>query len=90
MFSKTKMAVAAVLVIGSASAALADDNPYTAEKNAYLRDPNAPVPHFLQTAPAAQAPRGLIEGRNVGVSAPAAIPSELKRSYDRHSVDFNS
>jgi hypothetical protein len=89
MFSKTKMAVAAALVLGSAGAALADDNPYTAEKNAYLRNPNAPVPHFTQTAPV-QAPRGLIEGRNVGVRAPAGIPSEQKRSFDRNAIDFNS
>jgi hypothetical protein len=87
MFSKTKMMVAAALVIGSAGAALADDMPYSAEKNAYLRNPNAPVPHFTQTAPV-QTARGLVEGRNVGVGAWA--PAEQKRSSDRNAIDFNS
>jgi len=88
MFSKTKMTIVAALVIGSAGAALADDNPYTWEKNQYLRNPNAPVPTFLQAAPVQQTARGLIEGRNVGVRTWA--PAEQRRSLDRNAIDFNS
>jgi hypothetical protein len=93
MFAKTKVTLAAVLVLGSASVALADDQPFTAEKAQYSRNPNAPVPTYLRSAPAAQ-PRGhMIEGRNVGVNAPANIyqvPSEQRGWLDRTSTDFNS
>jgi hypothetical protein len=87
MFSKTKMILTAALVLGSASVALADDLPYTAEKHAYLRNPNAPVPAYLMAGQKQQAPR-LIEGRNVGTWG--AVQSEQKRSFDRHAIDFNS
>jgi hypothetical protein len=95
MINKTKIALAAAVVLASASAALADDNPYTWEKNQYLRNPNAPVPTYNEQAVQYQAaPRGqLFEGRNVGVPAAAPsqqIPSELKRSFDRNAIDFNS
>jgi hypothetical protein len=86
MFTKTKITLAAALVLSAASAALADDMPYTAEKNAYLRNPNAPVPTY-QTVQKQQAPR-LIEGRNVGTWG--AMYSEQKRWFDRSATDFNS
>jgi hypothetical protein len=95
MINKTKTALVAALVLGSASVAFADDLPYTAEKSAYLRNPNAPIPTYNEQAPAYQpaAPaavfRGqLIEGRNVGVQE--QVPAEQKRSYDRSAIDFNS
>jgi hypothetical protein len=88
MFTKTKITLAAVLVLGAASAALADDMPYSAEKNAYLRNPNAPVPTY-QTFGRTQPVRGqLIEGRNVGDWG--TVYSEQKRSFDRSAIDFNS
>ena len=93
MITKTKTALIAALVLSSASVALADDLPYTAEKNAYLRNPNAPVPTYNEAAPAAQIRGQLIEGRNVGVNAPASIyqvPSEQRIWLDRTSTDFNS
>jgi hypothetical protein len=91
MTIKTKLALAAALALTSASAALAQDLP---EDNAYLLNPNAPVPTYQEQAVQYQAQaRGqaqLFEGRNVGVGAAAAIPSEQKRSYDRNAIDFNS
>lgn len=92
MITKTKTALIAALVLSSASVALADDLPYTAEKNAYLRNPNAPVPTYNEAAPAAQIRGQVIEGRNVGVDfgAQGTVPSEQKRWFDRNSIDFNS
>jgi hypothetical protein len=83
-----KITLAAALVLGAATAAFADDMPYTAEKNAYLRNPNAPVPTYQTSGPAQQVRGQLIEGRNVGTWGPAY--SEQKRSSDRNSIDFNS
>ena len=95
MTTKTKTALVAALVLGSASVAFADDLPYSADKAAYLRNPNAPVPTYNEQAPAYQpaAPaavfRGqLIEGRNVGVQE--QVPSEQKHWLDRNPIDFNS
>lgn len=93
MATKSKATLVAAFVLVSASAVLADNAPYTAEKDAYVRNPNAPVPHFLQAVPVQ--PRGLIEGRNVGVTNPGApnlyaIPSEQRHWYDRGSTDFHS
>jgi hypothetical protein len=93
MITKTKTALIAALVLSSASVALADDAPYNAEKDAYLRNPNAPVPTYQQSAPAPQARGQLFEGRNVGVNAPAGIyqvPSEQRIWLDRTSTDFHS
>jgi hypothetical protein len=101
MISKTKTALVAALVIGSASVALADDLPYTAEKAAYLHNPNAPVPTYNEAAPAYEQPayqiayapqvRGqLIEGRNVGVSFEQTVPAEQKHWYERAPIDFNT
>ena len=87
MFTKTKITLAAALVLGAASAAIADDMPYTAEKNAYLRNPNAPVPVYQLEGQKQQASR-LIEGRNVGTWG--TVYSEQKRSFDRNAIDFNS
>ena len=90
MFTKTKITLAAALVLGAASAALADDMPYSAEKNAYLRNPNAPVPTY-QTFGQTQPVRGqLIEGRNVGMQNAGSVYSEQKRWFDRSATDFNS
>lgn len=91
--TKTKTFLVAALVLGSASAAVADTMPFSAEEYAYLRNPNAPVPTYAQPAPAAQAGGQLIEGRNVGVGSPANIfetPSELRIQFDRNSADFRS
>jgi hypothetical protein len=97
MISKTKTALVAALVIGSASVAFADDLPYTAEKAAYFHNPNAPVPTYNEAAPAYEQPayatqvRGqLIEGRNVGVSFEQAVPAEQKHWIERSPIDFNS
>jgi hypothetical protein len=101
MISKTKTTLVAAFVIGSASVALADDLPWTAEKDAYLHNPNAPVPTYNEAAPAFEQPayqiayapqvRGqLIEGRNVGVSFEQSVPAEQKHWYERAPIDFNS
>jgi hypothetical protein len=87
-----KITLAAALVLGAASAALADDYPYTAEKNAYLRNPNAPVPTYTLPGQPLRAP-ALIEGRNVGSQKAGAWDSmfnEQKRFFDRSATDFNS
>jgi hypothetical protein len=64
MISKTKTALIAAFVLGSASAAHAQSNEQF-ESSQYLRNPNAPVAAYqnqsVQSAPA------LIEGRNVAV-----------------------
>jgi hypothetical protein len=89
----TKITLAAALVLGAASAAFADDMPYTAEKNAYLRNPNAPVPTYTLPGQPLRAPAGLVEGRNVGTQGAASwgsAYSEQKRSFDRSAIDFNS
>lgn len=78
MATKSKATLVAAFVLVSASAVLADNAPYTAEKDAYVRNPNAPVPHFLQAVPVQ--PRGLIEGRNVGVTNPAHQTSMRSRA----------
>jgi hypothetical protein len=96
MINKTKTALVAALVLGSASVAFADDLPYTAEKAAYLRNPNAPVPTYNEQAPAYQpaapaAVRGqLFEGRNVGISVQEQVPSDQQHWFDRNAIDFNS
>lgn len=94
MTNKTKIALVAAFALSSASAALADDLPYTADKSAYLRNPNAPVPTYNEQVAYQATPRGqafqLVEGRNVGINVPAAIPSDQKHWYDRNSADFNS
>jgi hypothetical protein len=87
-----KITLAAALVLGAASAAFADDMPYTAEKNAYLRNPNAPVPTYTLPGQPLRTP-ALIEGRNVGMQKAGAwnTPfSEQKRFFDRSATDFNS
>jgi hypothetical protein len=85
-----KITLAAALVLGAASAALADDMPYTAEKNAYLRNPNAPVPTYTLPGQPLRAPAVLIEGRNVGTQGAGSTFSEQKRFFDRSAIDFNS
>jgi hypothetical protein len=86
-----KITLAAAIVLGAASAAFADDMPYTAEKNAYLRNPNAPVPSYTLPGQPLRAPV-LIEGRNVGSQKGTwNTPfSEQKRFFDRSATDFNS
>ena len=87
----TRITLAAAIVLGAASAAFADDMPYTAEKNAYLRNPNAPVPSYTLPGQPLRAP-ALVEGRNVGTNGGAwNTPfSEQKRFFDRSATDFNS
>ena len=88
-----KVTLAAALVLGAASAAFADDMPYTAEKNAYLRNPNAPVPTYTLPGQPLRAPGALVEGRNVGTQKAGSwdsMFSEQKRFYDRSATDFNS
>jgi hypothetical protein len=91
MIAKITFAAVAI-VLGAASVAFADDYPYTAEKNAYLRNPNAPVPTYTLPGQPLRAP-ALIEGRNVGMQKAGAWNSpfsEQKRSFDRSATDFNS
>jgi hypothetical protein len=92
MIAKITFAAVAI-VLGAASAAFADDMPYTAEKNAYLRNPNAPVPTYTLPGQPLRAPAALIEGRNVGTQKAGSwdsMFSEQKRFYDRSATDFNS
>ena len=70
MFSKTKITLVAAVVLGSASAVLAQSGGEM-QSSAYQLNPNAPVPLYAQGVQVPQ-PRALIEGRNVGVRiAPA-------------------
>jgi hypothetical protein len=64
MFRKSKFTLVAALVLGSASAALAQSGEEL-QNSAYLKNPNAPIPLYAQSA---QHPT-LIEGRNVAVQA---------------------
>lgn len=93
MFTKTKTALVAALVIGSASVAMADDRYYPPEQidNYAYSNPSQSNPSYNQ-APA-WAPRGtVIEGRNVGVAGSdlLSLPNEQRRQIDRNSADFNS
>jgi hypothetical protein len=65
MFRKSKFTLVAALVLGSASAALAQSGEEL-QNSAYLKNPNAPIPLYAQSA---QQPTLLIEGRNVAVQA---------------------
>lgn len=90
MFTKTTTALVAAIVLASASAVLADDAPFTFEQNAYMRNPNAPVPTYLGNG--IQAPRAqtwshgtLIEGRNLGVSRGVERDLDLAERRGRDS-----
>jgi hypothetical protein len=88
-----KITLAAAIALG-ASAALADDYPSTPEKQAYLRNPNAPVPTYTLPGQPLRAPAALIEGRNVGTQKNdgswGSMFNEQKRFFDRSATDFNS
>jgi len=73
MFTKSKIALAAALILGSATASFAQGADEQ-ESLSYYRSPNAQVPAYnepYQAAPRGFETRGavapLIEGRNVGV-----------------------
>ena len=85
MIAKAKTTLVAALVLSSASAAYAVDVTANADRDRGL------TTYPQQTAPVAQ-PRGqlLLEGRNVGVQAPNAIPSDQQHWYERAPIDFNS
>jgi hypothetical protein len=73
MFSKTKITLIAAVVLGSASAVLAQSGEEM-QNSAYQRNPNAPVPLYAQSVQVPHA-RALIEGRNVGIRfVPSAQP----------------
>ena len=74
MFSKTKITLVAVFVLGTASAALAQSGEEI-QGSSYQLNPNAAVPLYAHSAPQ---PSALIEGRNVGerISFSAAQPTQ--------------
>lgn len=74
MFVKSKFALAAALVFGSASLALAQSGEEI-QNSAYQLNPNASVPIFADEAPRTAA---LIEGRNVSVQPAAQAADPLK------------
>jgi hypothetical protein len=82
MMTKSKTALIAAFVLGTASAAFAQSSGEEIQNSQYQINPNAPVPVYSQPAPYAggfaadHAFRGqrLIEGRNVSVrSAPEQV-----------------
>lgn len=85
MINKTKIALVAALVLGSASTAFAVDVTRNADRDRGF------TTYQESAQPRAAQPRGqLIEGRNVGVGFEQFVPAEQKRSYDRNAIDFNS
>lgn len=85
MFTKSKTALAAALVIGAVSAASAQSSSGTQGEN--LRNPGAPVPLYARSA---RQPAALAEGRNVGIRAvPRRAPGQ-NAVDDRHAYDANS
>jgi hypothetical protein len=67
MINKTKTALVAAFVLGSASAALAQSGEEI-QNSQYQLNPNAAVPVYAQSA---SQPSALIEGRNVAVQTQA-------------------
>jgi hypothetical protein len=75
MITKTKTALIAAFILGSASAALAQSSGAEIQNSAYQLNPNAQVPvysHVMPNAYGMHSDRGasnqtLIEGRNVSV-----------------------
>jgi hypothetical protein len=92
MFTKTKTALVAAIVIGSASVAMADDLWYPPESVDNTRASN-PQAQYQQAAPIAQPRASLIEGRNVGIAGQGgfySLQNEQRQQLDRNSADFNS
>ncbi|HEX5779944.1 MAG TPA: hypothetical protein VFY21_13970 [Xanthobacteraceae bacterium] len=87
MKTKSKTALVATFLMAATTAAMADSAPNTPEETAYLRSPNAPVPHFLTQAPASN---GLIEGRNVGLGSRAAAPLSFEDVWINRDLYINS
>ncbi|MEX0591728.1 MAG: hypothetical protein WD207_11655 [Xanthobacteraceae bacterium] len=81
MITKTKTALIAAFVLGSASAALAQDFP----TSTYLRNPSAPVPQYQNQV---RQPSNLIEGRNVAVQQQQLQQVNPERALADRSINL--
>jgi hypothetical protein len=79
MFHKSKITLVAALVLGSASAALAQSSGEEIQNSAYQLNPNAPVPVYAESM---RHPATLIEGRNVAVQTVHAPAKPFNGRYE--------